>query len=165
MAVGAESIYTFWVQTLIAVSFLQCFCKPGFFGVNCERISSLKEKKINETAVFEEILLNGNNFKFMWRYVGGQNNEVEVVLVAKTLSYVALGWRPSDVTKSCKKFPSDALNPLDKQFHPMDCQDIVIGMVKGDLSNVGDYYTRDRYLFFCSQLFPLTGATRVWEVV
>ena len=27
----------------------------------------------------------------MWRYVGGQNNEVEGVLVAKTLSYVALG--------------------------------------------------------------------------
>merc|ERR1719245_2441585 len=26
----------------------------------------------------------------------------------------------------------------------MDCQDIIIGKVKGDLSNIGDYYTRDR---------------------
>ena len=26
----------------------------------------------------------------------------------------------------------------------MDCQDIIVGKVQGDLSNVGDYYTRDR---------------------
>ncbi|XP_038068000.1 uncharacterized protein LOC119737611 [Patiria miniata] len=29
-------------------------------------------------------------------------------------------------------------------LHPMDCMDIVIGMVDGGLSRVGDYYTRDR---------------------
>jgi len=126
----------------------QCFCRAGFFGVNCERASALKEKKINDSVHFEEILLNGDNLKFMWRYVGGENNEVEGVLVAKTLSYVALGWRPDHLTSSCKKeFPSDALAPstlVDKSIHAMDCQDIVIGMVKGDLSNIGDYYTRDR---------------------
>ena len=70
---------------------LQCFCRPGFFGVNCERVSALKEKKVNDSVPWEEILLNGDNLRFMWRYVGGENNEVEGVLVAKTLSYVALG--------------------------------------------------------------------------
>ena len=29
-------------------------------------------------------------------------------------------------------------------LHPMDCMDIVVGMVHGDRSRVGDYYTRDR---------------------
>ena len=31
-----------------------------------------------------------------------------------------------------------------RQLHPMDCQDIIIGKARGDLSNVGDYYTRDQ---------------------
>lgn len=125
----------------------QCFCRVGFFGQNCERESALKDKRINASAEWEEILLNGNDYQFMWRFVGGRDarDEVEVVLNVSTTSYVALGWRPNDVTKSCKKeFPADALSPVDRTFHPMDCQDIVIGMAKGDLSNVGDYYTRDR---------------------
>ena len=30
-------------------------------------------------------------------------------------------------------------------IHPMDCTDIVIGMARGPLHRVHDYYTRDRY--------------------
>ena len=30
-------------------------------------------------------------------------------------------------------------------FHPMDCSDIIIGMARGNLSRIGDFYTRDRY--------------------
>ena len=26
----------------------------------------------------------------------------------------------------------------------MDCQDIIIGRARGNFSNIGDYYTRDR---------------------
>ena len=46
--------------------------------------------------------------------------------------------------KSCRNFPEDAAPYNDKFFHPMDCQDIVAAKVRGDGSNIGDYYTRDR---------------------
>ena len=38
----------------------------------------------------------------------------------------------------CQKFPLDVEAPkTPRQLHPMDCQDIVIGKVRGDLSNIG----------------------------
>ena len=38
----------------------------------------------------------------------------------------------------CQKFPLDVEPPkTPRQLHPMDCQDIVIGKVRGDLSNIG----------------------------
>ena len=57
-----------------------------------------------------------------------------------------IGWRPSSLTVSCRNFPEDAPPPLVPRnpLHGMDCQDIIIAKVKGDSSNVGDYYTRDR---------------------
>jgi len=82
----------------------------------------------------------------LWRYVGGRTDEVEGVIVAKTTSYVAIGWRPSSITESCRDFPFDAPPPkrIGNSLHGMDCQDIIVAKVNGDSSNVGDYYTRDR---------------------
>mgnify|MGYP002716716853 CR=1 FL=1 len=38
------------------------------------------------------------------------------------------------------------LNPYTPRhdFNPMDCTDIVIGMARGNISRIWDYYTRDR---------------------
>merc|ERR1712223_1201223 len=79
----------------------ECYCQPGFHGINCEKSSSLKSKAYNPSD-YEEIKLRGDNFKFLWRYVGGRTDEIEGVIVAKTSSYVAIGWRPSSLTESCR---------------------------------------------------------------
>lgn len=81
----------------------------------------------------------------MWRYDG---QELEGIIQAKTESYVAVGWRPRDLANTCRDFPSTALKPRARpsEFHPMDCNDIVIGMAQGSLHRIGDYYTRDRYV-------------------
>lgn len=51
-----------------------------------------------------------------------------------------------DATKSCQSFPQDAPKPLGRDFHSMDCTDMVIGTVRqGSFSRVEDYYTRDRW--------------------
>jgi hypothetical protein len=75
---------------------------------------------------------------------------VEGVIVGKdTTSYVAVGWRPSDMTKSCQEFPAGPTPPKGRDFHAMDCMDVIIGTVHGDgKSRVGDYYTRDRCVCF-----------------
>jgi len=123
----------------------ECFCQPGFYGQTCEKSSVLKSKKYNP-ADYQEIKQDGGNFRFMWRYVGGRADEIEGIIIAKTTSYVAVGWRPADITAQCRNFPEDAPPPLlrGNPLHPMDCQDIIIAKVNGDSSNIGDYYTRDR---------------------
>ena len=78
--------------------------------------------------------------------IGGRTDEIEGIIVAKTTNYIAVGWRPANIDESCRNFPEDAPPPLRKgnPLHAMDCQDIIVAKVKGDSSNVGDYYTRDR---------------------
>ena len=45
-------------------------------------------------------------------------------------SWVGVGWRPADSTKTCQKFPEDAPAPRGNDFHAMDCTDMVIGFAK-----------------------------------
>lgn len=44
---------------------------------------------------------------------------------------------PTNVNVALKYVPK-------ADFHPMDCADMVIGMMRGNYSRIGDYYTRDR---------------------
>jgi len=123
----------------------ECFCEPGYHGQTCQKQSPLKLKTYKPED-YQEIKLQGDKFKFLWRYIGETSDEIEGVIVAKTDSYVAIGWRPDSLTASCRNFPEDAPPPLlrGNPLHGMDCQDIIVAKVDGDSSNVGDYYTRDR---------------------
>jgi len=122
----------------------ECYCPVGSFGKNCQNKSPLSTKSYNQSE-YNIVPLNGADFKFMWKLMGSYQDTLEGIIVAKTTSYVALGWRSKDVPLDCQKFPLDVEPPkTPRQLHPMDCQDIVIGKVRGDLSNIGDYYTRDR---------------------
>ena len=123
----------------------ECYCAIGWFGRNCETRSDLGVKAVNE-SLYNVERLRGDSFKFMWRVIGPLEETLEGVIVAKTTSYVAIGWRSSEESPSCQMFPRDVEKPpvIPKQLHGMDCQDIIIGKANGDLSNVGDYYTRDR---------------------
>ena len=92
--------------------------------------------------------------------------EMEILLTAPTTSWVAVGWRPENLNKSCQSFPEDAPAPLGSDFHPMDCTDMVVGMARGMVGRIGDYYTRDRStprpdMFWGGQDDLLAGG--VWE--
>ena len=57
-----------------------------------------------------------------------------------------LGWRDKYADPTCQMYPTDVEHPsIPKQLHSMDCQDMVIGKAFESYSNIGDYYTRDRY--------------------
>ena len=107
----------------------QCEKKNGFEG---------DEREWDEDK-FSSIQL-GDNTGF-WRV---QDGEVEIIVEASTLTWVGVGWRPADSTKSCQRFPSDAPAPQGTDFHAMDCTDIVIGVARGEAGSISDFYTRDR---------------------
>ena len=47
----------------------ECYCQPGFYGQTCEKESLLKSKKYNPSD-YKEVKFQGDQFKFMWRFVG-----------------------------------------------------------------------------------------------
>eukprot|EP00092_Neocalanus_flemingeri_P036033 GFUD01039233.1.p1 GENE.GFUD01039233.1~~GFUD01039233.1.p1 ORF type:complete len:472 (+),score=185.88 GFUD01039233.1:193-1608(+) len=121
--------------------FKQCFCAGGWFGSQCQHQARWEEgqaKQFEKDNFTEEKL--GDAVLF-WRVAG---EEVEVIMTAPTTSWVGLGWRPADATKSCQKFPDQYPQPKGNDFHPMDCMDMVIGVAREGLGRVGDFYTRDR---------------------
>ncbi len=63
---------------------------------------------------------------------------------AQTTSWLAVGWRPQDLSIACQKFPRETVPPRGQEIHPMDCTDMVIGMARDGRGFVADYYTRDR---------------------
>lgn len=65
--------------------------------------SSLRTVDIDFELYTEKKL--SDTFRLYWRILKEQK-ELEVVMVVNSTSYVALGWRPKVLTKSCKNFPS-----------------------------------------------------------
>ena len=63
---------------------------------------------------------------------------------ATTTSWIAVGWRPDDLSIACQKFPRETKPPRGVDMHAMDCTDMVIGMARDGRGFVADYYTRDR---------------------
>ena len=45
-----------------------------------------------------------DKYRILWRILK-EENEIEVVMVAKGTGYVGLGWRPSDADKTCQRWP------------------------------------------------------------
>ena len=92
-------------------------------------------------SVYKGIVRNLVIFIYVRKY---GEDDIEIVFDAPTTSWVAVGWRPENSTKSCQSFPKDVPAPKGTDFHAMDCMDMVVGMGRGMLGRVGDYYTRDR---------------------
>ena len=100
-----------------------------------------------------------------WKVIK-ESDEIEIVVRSNTKTWIAVGWRPANITKACKSFWGEPMaktprlrfkrdaKPLDSsqikkytpkgEFHDMDCTDIVIGVAKDELGRVVDSYTRDR---------------------
>ena len=66
------------------------------------------------------------------------------IVEATTTSWIAVGWRPDDLSIACQKFPRETKPPRGVDMHAMDCTDMVIGMARDGRGFVADYYTRDR---------------------
>ena len=45
-----------------------------------------------------------DKYRILWRILK-EENEIEVVMVAKGTGYVGLGWRPADADKNCQRWP------------------------------------------------------------
>ena len=142
----------------------KCYCKPGYFGKNCELHSQIADK-ISEFSSYKSVDMS-SSIKMYWKILR-DSEEIEVIVRSKTKTWIAVGWRPTNITKACKsfwgeqmsktpklRFKRDSKQPLSKsqikkftpkgEFHDMDCTDIIIGVAKGELGRVVDSYTRDR---------------------
>jgi len=120
-----------------------CFCTPGYQGKHCESRTTWEgaEAKSYNREDYQVKELSAD-IDLLWRRLEG--GEVELIMSAPTDSWVGLGWRPAGLKKSCQEFPKSMPKPRGKDFHPMDCTDMVIGFARDGLGRVGDYYTRDR---------------------
>ena len=135
----------------------KCYCNLGFFGTNCELESPIKEK----LSSFEEYksLEMSPTFTLYWKVLE-EKGEIEFAVESVGKSWVAVGWRPTTLTKACKSFSGDSAGHVPRlrfrraeeskeftprgEFHDMDCTDIVIGVAAGEVGRVVDSYTRDR---------------------
>lgn len=80
----------------------QCYCKLGFYGTGCNKKSPYKTMDINFGEYKHKEL--SPDMQLYYRVLDEQK-ELEVVLVANSTSWVALGWRPRNLTPACKNFP------------------------------------------------------------
>ena len=65
----------------------ECYCPAGTFGKNCQKDSQITSNAYNASD-YTEVLLRGNDIKFLWRYVGSTQETLEGIIIAKTTSYV-----------------------------------------------------------------------------
>lgn len=56
---------------------------------------------------YQTRVIRSGNYTLHWRFV---DDDIEVVIEAKTLSWVGVGWRPLMLDRTCKKFPESILN-------------------------------------------------------
>ncbi|KAI6214090.1 hypothetical protein M3Y94_00227600 [Aphelenchoides besseyi] len=164
-----------------------CYCSYGYFGSKCQEksVPSFSDDEcfkhidskdapasfkygLFEERCFKKFDLDNNDFLYS-RIV---KDSLEMIMDYETDSYVALGWRPTNIPKTCRLFPdlshgsaSGAASntsgyctfdfcfcnfeflvesALDSPLHPMDCTDIVMASVVDGRTHIEDMYTRDR---------------------
>ena len=139
----------------------KCYCEKGFFGKHCELESPIKDISSFDSYNTMEM---SESLTMYWKIL---TDEIEVGIKSRTKTWIAVGWRPANLTKACKsfwgstrakvprfRFRRQATEELSDEeikkftpkheFHDMDCTDIVVGVARGELGRVVDSYTRDR---------------------
>ncbi|KAI6200373.1 hypothetical protein M3Y96_00726900 [Aphelenchoides besseyi] len=140
-----------------------CYCSYGYFGSKCQEksVPSFSDDEcfkhidakdppasfkygLFEERCFKKFDLDNNDFLYS-RIV---KDSLELIMDYETDSYVALGWRPANIPKTCRLFPDlgygSVQSALDFPLHPMDCTDIVMASVVDGRVHIEDMYTRDR---------------------
>ncbi|XP_076440342.1 uncharacterized protein LOC143279906 [Babylonia areolata] len=80
----------------------QCYCKHGWFGSRCHKRSTVTAIPSDMGVYSSRVLSTESDVTVYYRIV---QDEVEVMLRAKTNSWMGFGWRPSGTTKTCQDFP------------------------------------------------------------
>jgi len=122
----------------------ECFCADGWFGPQCEHSTRWGpgKAKIFNDEIYEKVDM-GSGVELLWK-ITDTEDEIEMIVSGETTSWLGLGWRPSNIDKSCYNFPETISKYRSARLHAMDCMDVVIGVSKNGLGRVADYYTRDR---------------------
>ncbi|KAM3720100.1 Tenascin [Dirofilaria immitis] len=108
------------IRELNAIVKKTCYCAFGYFGQNCDRTFNAKSEDnkcfnynypINETnynkyglfgeECFKKSMLNEDDYVYS-RVV---RDELEIILDYKSMSWIAIGWRPMEIDRSCRLFP------------------------------------------------------------
>jgi hypothetical protein len=71
----------------------QCYCQPGWFGLKCDKESAFKSVQYNTDDYQSKDL--SSNLKLFYRILM-KSDELEVVLVGQTSSFIGLGWKSPD---------------------------------------------------------------------
>ena len=75
----------------------QCYCKPGYLGLRCEKESALGESDLDDFDPSRYDLEPGFGVDFYWRTVDDGDTLEGVAVGKRTASWVAVGFRPLDV--------------------------------------------------------------------
>ncbi|XP_060570067.1 uncharacterized protein LOC132728442 [Ruditapes philippinarum] len=138
-----------------------CYCASGYFGRTCEKQSSVTSLSNLDMDDYTMTSVANSEFKIYHRILLNFN-ELEVMARVKTVSWVGVGWKPTNLLSGCKNmlplllpFPDKPEGSCNEQFPGnsstsgvpvtgMDCMDLVVGTARGSYSRIADYYTRDR---------------------
>ncbi|XP_078670099.1 uncharacterized protein LOC144910655 [Branchiostoma floridae x Branchiostoma belcheri] len=80
----------------------RCFCEAGWFGETCSSSSDITTTDVDTSDYFHRELTDG--FDLYWKIIQ-TSSEIEVMLQAEGMGWVAMGWRPSGLTSTCRDFP------------------------------------------------------------
>ncbi|UMM16653.1 hypothetical protein L5515_013572 [Caenorhabditis briggsae] len=164
----------------------RCFCSYGFFGQRCDQKFNSQNDHCfayDEPVAADLPLYGMFNPRCYQRHDLSANdriysrrveNEVEVILDFDTQNWLSLGWRPTELSTSCRLFPiledtrgrisemdqmarrefvAKPVMPKNNGFtelglksslHPMDCVDVIMASVRNGRLFLSDFYSRDR---------------------
>ncbi|CAH1775664.1 unnamed protein product [Owenia fusiformis] len=86
----------------------QCYCQPGWFGRSCQRKSTVPSIEFDPNLYQRKTLDHLGEVNLYYRVLQDEG-EMEMVIQAKTTSWVALGWRPQGIDSTCLNFPVEGV--------------------------------------------------------
>ncbi|NP_001164708.1 Nahoda-like protein precursor [Saccoglossus kowalevskii] len=133
----------------------QCFCEPGYHGDKCTQENPAGFSAEIDDSEYYHLQLS-ELADLYWKIIE-DSSEIEVALKVQGQSWIALGWKPTDLTHECMNIPLgyDGYEDRDAEgkrkrreeerpLKGMECADMVIGMaVEGTHHRIGDFYSRD----------------------
>ncbi|CAA91258.3 EGF-like domain-containing protein [Caenorhabditis elegans] len=164
----------------------RCFCSYGFFGQRCDQKFNSQNDHCfayDEPIAADLPLYGMFNPRCYQRHDLSANdriysrrvdNEVEVIMDFDTKNWLSIGWRPTELSTSCRLFPiledtrgrSNEMDEIARRefvakpvmpknngftelglkssLHPMDCVDVIMASVRNDRLFISDFYSRDR---------------------
>nr|ARK19817.1 monooxygenase DBH-like protein [Ampulex compressa] len=88
-----------------------CYCNTGWFGHGCAKRSPVRNFNVDLDSYTMKRF--SDDFTFYWRILK-ESKELEGIMVVNSTTWVAVGWRPDNLTPACRAFPEIADRPKDE---------------------------------------------------